>query len=206
MGDHTVSFRADGNSRRCAVVAGGSGGLGRGICDALARGGRSIAVLYRAREANAQLLVDHLASLGVSSRAWRVDLQEADALAQTIVEVVQCFGGFSTAVYAAGPTITIDYLARISREEFSRVLHADVVACFNFIHAVLPEIRRGGGALIGITTEQLDRIESRGMLFSVPKAAVDKLFEVVAKEEARHGFGPPPYVLDGSTSAWEPGP
>jgi len=39
---------------------------------------------------------------------------------------------------------------------------------------------------VAVTTDQLSGIEKKGVLSSAPKAAVDMLFEAIAKEEARH--------------------
>src|SRR5262249_25781685 len=58
---------------------------------------------------------------------------------------------------------------------------------FNFVHAALPYLRVKGGAAIGVTTDQLDRVSLRGTLSAVPKAAVDKMFTMIAKEDARFG-------------------
>jgi NAD(P)-dependent dehydrogenase (short-subunit alcohol dehydrogenase family) len=172
-----------------AVVAGGSGGLGAAICESLARHGhRAVAVLYHRQADAAAAVVSRLHALGARAQAWQVDLTAPDGLATTLADIRSQLGRPATGVYAAGPSITVDHLARIPAPEFMRVLNADVIGCLNFIQALLPHLRDGGGALVGITTEQLERIELRGALSSVPKAAVDKLFEVVAKEEARHGI------------------
>lgn len=175
-------------ARGAAVVAGGSGGLGRAVCEAFARQGSAVALLYRSNAAAADDIVAGLQAQGVAAQAWQVDLRDAGAVHRVIAQVAEHFGALHSGVYAAGPAITIDYLSRLSPEQFSDALQGDVLACFNFIQAMLPPLRKGGGALIGITTEQLERVELRGALSSVPKAAVDKLFEVVAKEEARNGI------------------
>jgi NAD(P)-dependent dehydrogenase (short-subunit alcohol dehydrogenase family) len=170
-----------------AVVAGGSGGLGSAACEAFARQGSDVAVLYRSNDANAQYVLETVRSLGVEAEAYKLDLQDAPACAARLREIAEKFGRIHTGVYAAGPAITINHMSRIAPEEFNRVLLADVQACFNFIHATLPHVRAKGGAMIGLTTDQLDRVELRGSLSSVPKAAVDKMFQVIAKEEARFG-------------------
>jgi NAD(P)-dependent dehydrogenase (short-subunit alcohol dehydrogenase family) len=170
-----------------AIVAGGSGGLGSAACEALARQGSDVAVLYFNRDAAAAAVVDRLQLLGVQAQAWKLDLCDSAQCVSTLAAVAERFGRIHTAIYAAGPAITINYLSRIPPEEFNRVLQADVQACFNFVHAALPHVRKNGGAMIGVTTEQLDRVDLRGGLSSVPKAAVDKMFQVIAKEEARFG-------------------
>lgn len=170
-----------------AVVAGGSGGLGRAACEALARQGSDVAILYRSKDANAAAAVEAVRALGAKAEAFKLDLVDSAQCAATLAAIVERFGRIHTAVYAAGPAITIAYLSRIAPEEFQRVLIADVQACFNFVHAALPHLRAKGGAAIGVTTEQLERVDVRGSLSSVPKAAVDKMFQVIAKEEARFG-------------------
>jgi NAD(P)-dependent dehydrogenase (short-subunit alcohol dehydrogenase family) len=169
-----------------AVVAGGSGGIGRGISEKLAEQGSGVAVLYRRNAEKAQATVSALQNIGVEAAAWPVDLQDAAAAKAVLDEVAARFGRIHTGVYAAGPDTTVNHFSRITAEQFMHVLNGDVLACFNFINATLPHVRNGGGgAMIGLTTMQLDRLELRGSMSSVPKAAVDRMFLVIAKEEAR---------------------
>jgi NAD(P)-dependent dehydrogenase (short-subunit alcohol dehydrogenase family) len=165
-----------------AIIAGGSGGIGRGICECLAEQGSDVAILYRSKEGPAQDLVVALQAKGVKAQAWKVDLQEAAAVASVMAEAAEAFGRIHTAVYAAGPAITINFLSRIPPEEFARIVSADVLACYNFVHAALAPIKAGGGgALIGITTNQLERPDLRGSMSSIPKAAVDKMFQLATR-------------------------
>lgn len=171
-----------------AVVAGGAGGIGRGISEKLGEQKSNVAVLYRRNEAAAKDTVARLQEMGVEAAAWSVDLQDNAAVAEVIGEVAARFGRIHTGVYAAGPATVVNHLSRITPEQLLHVLNGDVLACFNFIHAVLPQVRTGGGgAMIGLTTMQLDRMELRGSMSSVPKAAIDRMFQVIAKEEARFG-------------------
>ncbi len=172
-----------------AVIAGGSGGIGRGISETFAQQGSDVAVLYRRNEAAANATVDALRNHGVAAAAWAVDLQDEAGVKQTLAGILEKFGRIHTGVYAAGPSTVVNHFSRITAPQLLDVLNGDVLACFNFIQATLPHVRAGGGgAMIGLTTMQLDRLELRGSMSSVPKAAVDKMFEVIAKEEARFGI------------------
>ncbi len=172
-----------------ALVAGGSGGIGRGISEKLAEQGSAVAILYRSNADAAAATVASLKSLGVDAEAWQVDLQDQDATKAVAAAAAARFGRIHTGIYAAGPSTTINHFSRITEEQFLHVLNGDVRACFNFVNAILPHVREGGGgAMIGLTTMQLDRLEMRGSMSSVPKAAVDKMFEVIAQEEARFGI------------------
>jgi 3-oxoacyl-[acyl-carrier protein] reductase len=172
-----------------AVVAGGSGGIGRGISEKFAEQGSAVAVLYRRKQDAADATVAALRTYGVEAGAWPVDLGDHAATKAVLDEIAQKFGRVHSGVYAAGPATTVNHLSRITPAQLLHVLNGDVLACFNFINATLPHVRSGGGgAMIGLTTMQLDRMELRGSMSSVPKAAVDRMFQVIAKEEARFGI------------------
>jgi NAD(P)-dependent dehydrogenase (short-subunit alcohol dehydrogenase family) len=171
-----------------ALVAGGSGGIGRGISEKLAEQGSSVAIVYRANAKAAAATVEAVKAFGVDAEAWAVDLRDLDAVKGVTGAVAARFGRIHSGIYAAGPSTTVNPLGKITQEQFLHVLNGDVLACFNFIHATLPYLRDGGGgAMIGLTTMQLDRLELRGSMSSLPKAAVDKMFQVIALEDARFG-------------------
>jgi NAD(P)-dependent dehydrogenase (short-subunit alcohol dehydrogenase family) len=170
-----------------ALVAGGSGGIGRGISEKLAEQGSSVAILYRANAKAAAATVEAVKALGVDAEAWAVDLQDLEAVKGVAEAAAARFGRIHSGVYAAGPSTTVNPLGKITQEQFQHVLNGDVMACFNFIQATLPHLRDGGGAMIGLTTMQLDRLELRGSMSSLPKAVVDKMIQVIALEEARYG-------------------
>lgn len=172
-----------------AVVAGGSGGIGAGVCEVLAERGAAIAVLYHKAEARALALVEALWALGSVAEAYRLDLTDPEATAGLMDEIAERFGRIHTGVYAAGPTVAVEYAAKLAPSEFAAHLTGDAGACFNLVHALLPHMReKGGGALVAVTTDQLHAPELKGVLSSAAKAAVEKLFEALAKEEARYGI------------------
>ena len=172
-----------------AVVAGGSGGIGAGICEVLAERGSAVAVLYHKAEARALALVEALWAAGSVAEAYQLDLTNAGATADLMAEIATRFGRIHTGVYAAGPTVAVEYAAKLAPGDFAAHLSGDAGACFNLVHALLPHMReKGGGALVAVTTDQLHAPELKGVLSSAAKAAVEKLFEALAKEEARYNI------------------
>ncbi|MGE0233559.1 MAG: SDR family NAD(P)-dependent oxidoreductase [Flavobacteriaceae bacterium] len=172
-----------------AVVAGGSGGIGAGICEVLSEQGSAVAVLYRQAEMKALALVEALWAEGGVAEAYRIDLTDAAATADLMESIGERFGRIHTGVYAAGPVVVVEYAANLAPSEFAAHLTGDAGACFNFIRALVPHMRdKGGGALVAVTTDQLHAPEPKGVLSSAPKAAVEKLFEALAREEARHNI------------------
>jgi NAD(P)-dependent dehydrogenase (short-subunit alcohol dehydrogenase family) len=87
---------------KCALVTGGTRGIGKAVVIALAAMGASVAFSYRASEAQADAIVTELELQGVRGRAFRSD-QADPAAAQLLVDaVVEAFGRLDILVNNAG--------------------------------------------------------------------------------------------------------
>ena len=60
----------------CAIVYGGSGGLGQSICRLLAVRGTPVAVSYRSRKAEADAVVEQIKEFGGDAIAVQADLRD----------------------------------------------------------------------------------------------------------------------------------
>lgn len=96
------------------------------VCRALARDGWSGAATYRTNAAAATELGAELEKVGCRFRALQVDLRDQEQVAVAVREVGD---GLSAVVYAAGPHITMDYVAHLAPDRFRDQLVDDAVAC-----------------------------------------------------------------------------
>lgn len=170
--------------RRPALVAGGTGGLGREIVRALAADGSPVAFTYRsaahvARELEASVPV---------ARGYALDLRDLDATAAVVAQVVADLGGLTTLVYAAGPHVPMRHLSAVPPAQMRDQLDADAAAFFALVHAALPALRDGGGSVVAVTTAATTRFAVRDGLSVAPKAAVEALARGLAAEEGRFGI------------------
>ena len=168
-----------------ALVTGGSGGIGAAVCGLLAHRGAEVVFTYRSNATAAAALVDEIESTGGRARSVQLELSEVAAVAAAVEQVVA--GGLHTVVYASGPYVSMEYVARIDPERFWRQCTQDVLAFYNLLHAALPHLRAAAGALVAVTTCATARFPKRDSLSSVPKGAVEALVRAVAKEEGRYG-------------------
>ncbi len=172
-----------------AIVAGGSGGIGREICRALAAAGSNVALTYRGNKAAADEAVASVASQGQSAEAYAVALEDFDDVSQFVEQAAARFGRIHSVVYAAGPRLTFSYAAKIDPREWRRVMDIDVNGCFNLVAATVPHLKRNPeSAMAALITPAVERAPVQDILSAAPKAAIELLMRTIAKEEGRFGL------------------
>ena len=168
-----------------AFVSGGSGGIGAAVCRLLAARGAEVAFTYHSGVERASALVDEIEAGGGRATALQLELSDTAAVAGAVADLAA--GGLHTVVYASGPYVSMEYVARIDPERFWRQCTGDILAFYNVVHATLPHLRKARGALVAVTTCATERFPKRDSLSSVPKGAVEALVRAIAKEEGRYG-------------------
>lgn len=166
-----------------AVVAGGSGGLGRAVARLLAERGSRVAFTYHRNVTAAASLSAEL----TGATAHRLDLTDPSACADLAATVAAELGGVHTLVYAAGPHVPMVHLSRVSPTQLKEQLDTDVAGFFNLVHPMLPLLRASAGSLVAITTAATRRYPVRDGLSAGPKGAVEALVRGIAAEEGRFG-------------------
>ncbi|MGW5106080.1 SDR family NAD(P)-dependent oxidoreductase [Nocardia sp. NPDC004123] len=171
---------------RWALVAGGSGGIGRAVCAALADDGWNVALTYHSNKDAAEATADRVREAGREALIAGVDLSDAAAASQTVADISKNVP-LSAVVYAAGPHITMDFVSRITSQQFSDTIDQDLKACFNLLQPALPHLRAHRGRVLAMVTPVILRYARTDLLSVVPKAAVQALIRGIAAEEGRFG-------------------
>jgi NAD(P)-dependent dehydrogenase (short-subunit alcohol dehydrogenase family) len=170
-----------------AIVTGGSGGLGSAVARMLAARGSHVAITYRSNGDAAAAVVADVESLGRRARSWALDLVDAEATRETLVQIREQFGGIHTLVHAAGPHVRQIHLSRVDPAQFRQHVEEEVVAFFNVVQPALPFLRDTQGSIVAVTTAATQRYPARDGLSAGPKAAVESLVRAFAAEEGRYG-------------------
>ncbi|NHC24292.1 SDR family oxidoreductase [Nocardioides sp. IC4_145] len=180
--------------RGCALVVGGSGGIGLAVVRLLAARGSAVALTYRSRpEAGAEAAAaarEH----GVPATAHALDLGAPDGpdAAAVVATVAEEHGGVHTLVHAAGPHVPMTHLSGVAPSAMAAQLQADAAGFFAVVSAALPHLRAAagsgaGGSVVAVTTAATSRFPVRDGLSSAPKAAVEAMVRALAVEEGRYG-------------------
>ncbi len=171
-----------------AFVAGGSGGIGAAITRSLAAAGTAVVFTYYKNGAAAGRLLEELQREGRRVESVQLALEDPAAVVGALRLAQAGHGKIHSVVYAAGPSIPVAYVAQVKEEDWVRTFVMDTHACFNLVHAALPLLKdQRGGSLTAVTTTQFSRHVPMSVLSSAPKAAIESMMQVAAKEYGRFG-------------------
>jgi 3-oxoacyl-[acyl-carrier protein] reductase len=164
-----------------ALVTGGSRGIGKSICERLARDGARVAVVARdaarAQEAAAGLP-------GEGHKGYACDVADSGAVDALVKQVEQELGSLDILVNNAG--ITADnLLIRITDEAWQKVIDTNLKGAFNLTRAAARGMmRRRKGRMINITSVVGLTGNPGQANYSASKAGLIGLTKSVAKELA----------------------
>jgi 3-oxoacyl-[acyl-carrier protein] reductase len=139
-------------SSRVAFVTGASRGIGRAAAVALAEGGNKVAFCYSADEDGAKETQTAVEAAGADALAVRADVSDAEAVDTAFSEVEAAFGPVELLVNNAG--ITHDGLvARMSDEQWDRVLRTNLTGAFHTIRRATPKMMRARfGRIVNVSS------------------------------------------------------
>jgi NAD(P)-dependent dehydrogenase (short-subunit alcohol dehydrogenase family) len=136
---------------KIALVTGGGMGLGRALCQALARKGATVIVADIDANA-AQEVASHILAVGEKAKAVAVDMSRRDEVEKMVEEVVASFGRLdllinNAAIAIGGDTrdLTLDQYDRVVGVDFCGVVYGAVAA-------YQAMAKHGGGHIVNISS------------------------------------------------------
>jgi 3-oxoacyl-[acyl-carrier protein] reductase len=173
--------------RTCALVTGGTRGIGRAICLELAKD-HDIAFTYRSNAEMAKSLEDELKALGAKSKGYQVDMADAAALSKALEQVIAENPNITALVNNAG--ISIDGLMmRFKLEDYDALMNTNVRGAFISTQAVLrPMMKAKGGSIIFVSSASGEMGIAGQTAYSSTKAALFGMTKSLAKEVGSRGI------------------
>jgi len=177
-------FRLDG---KVALVTGGSRGIGRGICVALARAGAKVIVNYAGNEAAAVETLELVRAAGGEGEIARFDVSDAAAVDKAIPELAKRHDGLHILVNNAG--IAIDQLLlRVKPEQLERTMSVNVGGALWCSKAAIKiMMRKRTGRVINLSSVVGETGNKGQVVYGASKAAIIGLTKTLAREYASRG-------------------
>jgi NAD(P)-dependent dehydrogenase (short-subunit alcohol dehydrogenase family) len=178
---------AEGFAGKVAVVTGGGNGIGAATCRAFAAQGARVAVLDRDASA-AESVAGGIADRGGNATAHAVDVADRAAFHVAATKIAEAAGGIDVLVNGAGTTVR-QLIRDMRPEDWDRVIAVNLTGAFNGIQAVLPHMRKRGGAIVNVASIAGQRISFGGTAnYSASKAGLLGLTRHAAYELAPDGI------------------
>ena len=170
-----------------AVVTGGSRGIGYAICEALAKEGADIALLYASNSEAADAAAEAFSALGVRAKAYQCRVENEEEAAAVVKAVKEDFGKIDILVNNAG--ITRDKLVNGMKEaDFCDVIDVNLKGAYHMIRNVYPLMaKQRTGRIINISSVSGLTGNAGQVNYSASKAGLIGMTKSVAKELAARG-------------------
>lgn len=173
---------------KCALVSGGSRGIGRSIAHALAREGCRVAVVARGQEGLDAVLAE-LAGPGGGGphAAIAADVSTASGAERAVAEAARSLGGLDIVVANVGKS-GARHCQDMSDEDFAFSLDMNLWSTMRVCQRAVPWLKqRGGGAMVMIASIW-GREAGGAPGYNVAKAGVVSLAKAMARDHARDGI------------------
>lgn len=172
-------------SGKCAVVTGGSRGIGRAIALGLAEAGADVFLTYREKQAEAAEVAGAIAATGRRALAVPMDVTDRASVEETARQA-QGFGPVSILVNNAGINKPTDF-DQVSDSDWDMILDANLKGPFIVSQVFLPLLKTaGGGAITHIGSVSGQYGGPRTAHYAASKAGLISLAQVIARFGAQH--------------------
>ena len=133
-----------------ALVTGGSRGIGKGICLALAKQGAEVAVNYRGNQAEAEAVVSEIKAMGRQAFAVQADVSLAESVAKMFAEIKNRWGKLDILVNNAG-IVKFANFEEVTEEDWDQILAVNLKGQFLCAKEAL-KLMSPGGKIINIAS------------------------------------------------------
>jgi NAD(P)-dependent dehydrogenase (short-subunit alcohol dehydrogenase family) len=158
-----------------AVVTGGAGRIGRGVCRALTKAGVTVVALD----------LDTSSADGVA-HAIQCDVTDPSACTSAVDEVVNDLGGITTLVNLAQKIIVDKEVMNLTDEDMLVSFETGPLATLRMMQLCYPHMKAsGGGAIINFASEAGTEGHPRHGAYAAAKEAIRGITKVAAMEWGR---------------------
>lgn len=162
------------------IVTGGSLGMGRACSERFAQGGGRVLIV-----ANDQASVDEaVASIGANASGFVGDVRRADDMKAAVARAAERHGGVDILACCAGIQ-RYGTVVDTAEEVWDDVLDVNLKGIFLAAKFAVPEMRkRGGGAIVAISSVQAYASQSGVAAYTASKGAINALVRAMALDHA----------------------
>ena len=180
---------------KVAVITGGSRGIGRGVAEALAHEGYTVAIT--AREAASASTA--AAEIGHGARGYACDVRKHEQVSAVFAAIEKDLGGVDVLVNNAGVGLFAP-VATMALEDWHNVIETNVNGVFYCTREAIPRMaKRGGGYIFNVSSLAGRNAFPSAAAYCASKHAVNGFSEVLFQEVRDQGIRVT-YLMPGSVA------
>ncbi|AKA71890.1 SDR family NAD(P)-dependent oxidoreductase [Clostridium scatologenes] len=175
---------------KCAIVTGGSRGVGKGIALALAKEGAYVVVNYNKSEKSSKDVVDEIIKNGGRALSVKADLGNSQDCINLINEAEKEFGSVDILINNAG-IWPKNWIQDITLDEWKKTIDVNLTSVFLTSQAFSKNniLRKTSGKILNITSQAAFHGSTTGHAhYAASKAGVVALTVSMARELAKYGI------------------
>jgi dehydrogenase/reductase SDR family member 4 len=166
---------------RIALITGATRGIGLAITRGLAQAGAKVVVSSRKPEA-VDAVVQALRAAGHEAAGVPAHVGRSDDVTRLAEHAVAAFGGCDIVVNNAAANPVFGPVQDTSDDAFEKIMAVNLRGPFQLCRALLPHLAKGKGSVINISSIGGVSPEQGLGIYSVSKAALVSLTQVMARE------------------------
>ncbi len=169
------------------LVTGGSGGLGRGICEVAAREGARVAFTWATNEAGADAARAAIEAAGGEALPLQVDLRDPAAAGRATGAVEEAWGGLDALVNNAAYSEAVPFVL-LDDDDLGALLEVNLIAAIRLTRAaVRVMVRQKRGRVVNISSITGSRTIPGPVHYAASKGGLEAFTRSLAHEVGRYG-------------------
>jgi 3-oxoacyl-[acyl-carrier protein] reductase len=175
-------------SGKVAIISGAGKNIGKCIAQMLAADGAAVVVNGRGDRPIIEETAREIRAAGGKAMPYLADVSKPDQVAGMVEAAVREFGGVDIAVNNAGLRRQTSFV-QMSLEEWHEILSVALDGAFILAKAAVPEmIKRGGGAIVGLSGVSHHAGSTGRVHVNASKAGLEGFLRGLAMELAPHNI------------------
>jgi len=174
--------------KRCALVTGGSRGIGAATAVRLAAVGYDVALTYRTQRTGAEEVAAGVQRLGGRAVILQADLTDLDRAQSVVREAAEALGGLNALINNAGYVQRVPW-EDLSLEDWERMLKVGLTAAFVCARSAAPYMREARfGRIVNVSSLRALTGAAHGVHYATAKAGLLGLTKSLALALAPFGI------------------
>lgn len=169
---------------KCALITGGTKGIGAAIALDFARHGANVVINGRSEDDAALSVIKEIESLGKKAYFVAADMVDPESISNLVAKTAELLGGIDVLVHNAGGPAP-GQIDQISTEDWMYAFDVHVHAAYHLCRHALPHMRRNSeGAILFVSSAAGIRGCPGAVVYGTVKGAMTQMTRMLARDLA----------------------